>query len=78
MCGIVQDIHKLETSFHKMFEGIDKLAVVYREHRMTLKQRQHFGEKLEKERLKAEQDKANAPPKKSKKKELSLKDRIDQ
>lgn len=32
ICGIVQDIGHLEKSFHKMFEGIDRVVVVYREH----------------------------------------------
>ena len=35
ICGIVQDIGHLERSFHKMFEGIDRVVVVYREHQLT-------------------------------------------
>ena len=37
MCGIITDISSLEKNFHKMFEGVDRLIIVYREHTMTLK-----------------------------------------
>ena len=32
MCGVVQDINNMEKNFHKMFEGIDKIIIVYKEH----------------------------------------------
>ena len=32
MCGIMTDIANLEKNFHKMFEGINRLIIVYREH----------------------------------------------
>ena len=35
MCGVMQDISNLEKNFHKMFEGINRLIIVYREHQMT-------------------------------------------
>ena len=29
MCGVMEDITTLERSFHKMFEGIDRVVIVY-------------------------------------------------
>lgn len=40
MSGVVQEVSNIEKNFHKMFEGIDRLIIVYREHDMTVKQRQ--------------------------------------
>lgn len=42
MCGIVEDITTLEKGFYKMFEGISRLIIVYREHQMTAQQRLAF------------------------------------
>ena len=39
-----------------MFEGIDRLIIVYREHQMDAKQRQALHEKLEKEQERAQQE----------------------
>ena len=35
LCGVVEDIFTLEKSFHKMFEGIHRLVIVYREHQLS-------------------------------------------
>lgn len=40
MCGIVEDISSLEKSFHKMFEGISRLIIVYQESRLPPKLKQ--------------------------------------
>ena len=55
MCGVMQDIANLEKNFHKMFEGIHRLIIVYREHQMTLKQREDFEQRIEKEAEREEQ-----------------------
>ena len=39
-----------------MFEGIDRLIIMYREHQMDAKQRQALHEKLEKEQERAQQE----------------------
>ena len=39
MCGVVEDIASLEKNFHKMFEGIHKLIIIYKEHSISLKLR---------------------------------------
>ena len=39
MCGATVDIHMLENSFVKMFEGVDKLIIVYKEHELSIDQR---------------------------------------
>ena len=49
MCGVMEDIQTLEKSFHKMFEGIDRVVIVYREHQLDMKQRAALQEKMEKD-----------------------------
>ena len=39
MCGVMEDIHALERSFVKMFEGIDKIIIAYKEHELSLEDR---------------------------------------
>ena len=50
MCGSMEDIHMLERSFVKMFEGADKLIIVYKEHELSIEQRITLAQQLEKER----------------------------
>ena len=42
MCGSMEDIHVLERCFIKMFEGVDKLIIVYKEHELSIDQRITF------------------------------------
>ena len=50
MCGIIEDISTLERCFVKMFEGIDRLIIVYKEHELPLSERQALMAKIEEEK----------------------------
>lgn len=58
MCGVLEDIQTLERSFHKMFEGIDKVVIVYQEHYLDRDQRLALLDRIEKDRIKLEQQTA--------------------
>lgn len=50
MCGVAEDIGSLEKNFHKMFEGICKLIIVYKESKLPSKLKVMLTTSIDKER----------------------------
>ena len=46
----MEDIHALELSFVKMFEGVEKLIIVYKEHELSIEDRIALTIQLEQEK----------------------------
>ena len=49
MCGTIEDMSILERCFVKMFEGINKLVIVFKEHELTEEERIELHYRIEQE-----------------------------
>lgn len=47
----MEDIHALERSFEKMFEGVNRLIIVYKEHELSIDDRLELQLLIEDEKM---------------------------